>query len=414
MPNSVQQVAPPEPTLLSQWLPLSILSAAHVVGSMAFIAVATMAPLIREDLALSATQFGFLVSVYFFTQAFLALPIGAAIDKIGIRLALAIANTTILAGTILLSGANSQLTAMIAMSVLGIGYCFVNPSTSKAVFLMFPPRRRGTAMGIKQSGVPIGGVAGAAIGGLAGTYDWRLLIALVGILAIIIAVAGLIMPLTTTAPLAKPSQRPSLMSSIHIVLADRNLTTFNFSVGLYQAAQFSFFSYITLFMREAMLASQPLAAACLAIGQVSSAAGRMSWGAISDILFSGRRKPVLLIMTATATSGLLLMSLMSPAWGTTAAVVLTAVLGLSVAGYVALIQTIVVETADPHFTATSIAYNRLFVSLGASIGPPLFGAAIDMSGSYQAAWLVAAGLVFCALLLFGFFFTERRSASAED
>lgn len=386
---------------------LVVLSAAHIIGSMAFITFATMAPFIRESLSLSATQFGFLISCYFATQGILALPIGATIDRIGVRKALALANSTILFGALLLSVATSMTSALIAMAVLGIGYCFVNPSTSKAVYELFPPARRATAMGIKQSGVPIGGVAGAAVGGLAATYDWRLLMAGVGISACAFALLAFVLPRPKQDPARKKTGLLTHLRNMRRVVGEPNLTVFNLASGFYQAAQFNFFGYITLFAREAMLASQPLAASCLGIAQIASAAGRMTWGAISDFVFRGRRRPVLLIMSAIATVGLLLLAVMTKSWTVAAVIPVAIILGLTVAGHVALIQTVVVEMANPAYTATSVAYNRLFVSLGASIGPPLFGAAVDYTGGYAAGWLITAGLVLVALLLFAFVFRER-------
>lgn len=405
----------PAQTLAGNWLALLVLFGAHVVGSMAFIAIATMAPLIRADLALSATGFGFLIWAYFFAQGILALPIGALIDQFGLRASLFTASATLALGSALLSIADDRSFALAAMAVLGIGYCFVNPSTSKGVFLLFPAARRGTAMGIKQSGVPIGGILGAALGGLAHIYSWCGLLLVVAAMAVAFAFAGLLLPIRNSGARASgagPRLR-ALAKSVASVVADRNLTAFNLGAGLYQAAQFSFFGYLTLFLREVLVFSQPAAAACLGIAQAASAAGRMSWGAVSDFAFRGRRQPVLVIMTVTAITGLLAMAAMAmigpQPWTQVAAIALAAVLGLSVAGYVALIQTVVVEMADPEFTATSVAYNRLFVSLGASVGPPLFGLAVDQSGGYVAGWLTTAAFVVCVLVLFGVVFRERRT-----
>jgi len=388
-------------------LALAILAAAHIIGSMAFITFATMAPFIRADLALSATGFGFLISCYFATQGILALPIGAIIDQIGVRYALVIANLTILLGAFLLATATSQAWALLAMAVLGVGYCFVNPSTSKGVYHLISAERRATAMGIKQSGVPIGGVAGAAVGGLAGTYDWRWLMTAVGLSACVFAVAALFFPTEMRRPGASAVGLRQHFANMRAVVRDANLTRFNIASGFYQSAQFNFFGYISLFAREAMLASQPIAAACLGISQIASASGRLTWGAVSDFAFHGRRQPVLIIMAATATVTLLALALMTRSWGVATLLPMAVILGLTVAGHVALIQTVVVELANPAYTATSVAYNRLYVSLGASIGPPLFGAAVDLTGGYGAAWLITSGLVLAALLIFAFGFRER-------
>ena len=398
-------------------LALAVLAAAHVIGSAAFITFATMAPFIRADLALSATGFGFQLSCYFAVQGILALPIGAIIDQIGVRIALVIANLTILLGALILAFASSQLDALLAMAVLGVGYCFVNPSTSKAVFQLIPPARRATAMGIKQSGVPVGGVLGATVGGLAGTYDWRWLMAAVGLTACAFAASALLLPRGHQGPGIRAGGMRQYIVNMRAVVADRNITAFSVASGFYQSAQFNFFGYITLFAREAMLASQPLAAACLGIAQVASAFGRMSWGALSDFAFRGRRRPVLIMIASIAAVALMALAAMTENWGVIILIPITIILGLTVAGHVALIQTVVVETANPVYTATSVAYNRLFVSLGASIGPPLFGATVDATGGYGAGWLFTAGLVLVAtvqVLPVGDFIAGLVSPDAQE
>jgi len=229
----------------------------------------------------------------------------------------------------------------------------------------------------------------------------------VGLSACVFAVAALFFPTEMRRPGASAVGLRQHFANMRAVVRDANLTRFNIASGFYQSAQFNFFGYISLFAREAMLASQPIAAACLGISQIASASGRLTWGAVSDFAFHGRRQPVLIIMAATATVTLLALALMTRSWGVATLLPMAVILGLTVAGHVALIQTVVVELANPAYTATSVAYNRLYVSLGASIGPPLFGAAVDLTGGYGAAWLITSGLVLAALLIFAFGFRER-------
>jgi ACS family hexuronate transporter-like MFS transporter len=394
---------------VSNWTTnLGVLAAAHAVGAMTFPAVAAMAPLIRADLALSAMQVGFIVTAYSATQSIFGLPIGTVIDRIGVRRALVVANLMVAVGTLLMSFAGAFSAAVFALAVTGLGYGFVNPSTSKGVFDWFPAHRRGTAMGIKQTGVPIGGLIGAGAGAIAAFYPWRMLLHVMAGCAILSALAALLLPRGPTRDAG--TLRFGVLADIRSVLADRNLNIFNLGVGIYQAGQFNFLTYITLFMREAVQASQPLAAACLGIAQVASAVGRLGWGAVSDSLFRGRRKPVLVMIGATGTVGLVIFSLLTPGWGVPLGVALTVIIGMTVPGYVALVQTIVVETAEPRLAATAVGYNRLYTAMGAALGPPIFGATVDLTRGYRFGWIVTAVIVLVATLLVGRFFRERADA----
>lgn len=384
---------------------LTVLTLAHAVGAMTFPAVAAMGPFISQDLALSATQFGLLVSAYSATQSIFGLPIGGIIDRIGVRRALVLAMLLVAMGSALISLANTFAVAVAAMALTGTGYGFVNPSTSKGVFDWFVRQRRGTAMGIKQSGVPLGGIIGAGVGALAALIEWHRLLWVITGCALLAAAACASLPRWPRG--AKHAVHLGILADIRAVLADRNLSVFNLATGIYQAGQFNFLAYITLFMREALQASQPLAAACLAIGQAASAVGRLSWGVVSDYLFRGWRKPVLIMIGSVGAFALVVMSALAPGWGVWFGVVLAVVIGLTVPGYVALVQTIVVEAAQPRLAATAVGYNRIFTAAGATLGPPIFGLTVDLTRGYASGWLLTGAFVLAATLLIGLFFRER-------
>jgi predicted MFS family arabinose efflux permease len=379
---------------------LGVLTLSHAVGAMCFTAVVAMAPAVRADLSLSAAEFGFLASGYSIAQAVFGIPIGNLVDRIGVRRALA------LAGALSLHFAPGFATALLAMTLFGFAYSFVNPATGKGVLDWFSRARRGTAMGVKQSGVPIGGVIGAGLGALAGVYDWRDLLFV--IVAFGLAGAALCAALPPSPRHASRAGGVDILTDLHRVLRDRNLGLFNLGTCFFQAGQLTFLSYITLFMREGLMASQPLAAASLGVAQAASAVGRLGWGAVSDFLFRGRRRPVLVLTALLGAAALLGLGALGPGWGVPAGLGLTAIIGMSVAGYVALAQTLVVETARPDLAATAVGYNRLLASVGGSIGPPLFGLLVDATEAYGAGWLLNAVFVLGAALLIGVWFREGK------
>ena len=397
--------------LAALWLrDLGVLALAHAIGVITFVGFVAMGPVIRQDLALSATQFGLLASTYAITQGIFGLPVGGVIDRIGVRRALIAANLLACLGALLLGLAGGFVTAVIAMGVTGFAYSFVNPATSKGVFLWFPAQRRGTAMGIKQTGVPLGGIMGAGLGALAMLIEWRVLLYVIAASAMLGAATCLWLPAggDTAARI-----RFNILSNIRTVLVDRNLNIFNFGVGFYQAAQFNFLAYITLFMREAVQASQPLAAACLGIAQAASAAGRLGWGAVSDFLFAGRRKPVLVLMGSVGLASLIALAFIGPAWFVLG-VALTVVIGLTVPGYVAIVQNIVVEAAQPRLAGTAVGYNRIYAAAGAALGPPIFGATVDLTDGYLFGWLMTAAILLAAIVLIGVFFREGVGAQSTQ
>jgi MFS family permease len=68
----------------------------------------------------------------------------------------------------------------------GVGWSIVNPAIGRAIIELFPANERGLAMGIKQMGLTVGGVASAlALPQLAAQQGWRVALALCAVVALI-------------------------------------------------------------------------------------------------------------------------------------------------------------------------------------------------------------------------------------
>ena len=55
-----------------------------------------------------------------------------------------------------------------------------------------------------------------------------------------------------------------------------------------------------------------------------------------------------------------------------------------------------------------MGYNMFGAHIGGMIGPPVFGAMVDATGSYGSGWLVTAAVVAIGVLLLAFGFRERE------
>ena len=158
---------------------LGIITLAHVVGTVNIVSVLAMAPVIQRDLDLSVTQFGLLVTAYNGAQAAGALPAGGLVDRLGVGWVLALALVILAAATAMLGQATDFTFALGSVAVMGLGYSLVNPATARGVLEWFPPERRATAMGVKQTGVPLGGILAAGNGALAAFVSWQSILGMV-------------------------------------------------------------------------------------------------------------------------------------------------------------------------------------------------------------------------------------------
>ena len=377
----------------------------HVVGTVNIVSVLAMSPVLIRELDLSAAQFGFFVTAYYGAQAVCSLPAGGLVDRIGVGRALVMCHAIMVAGALAMSQAASFSGALFALGLMGAGYSISNPATARGVFEWFPPKRRATAMGIKQVGVPLGGILGAGNGALVTLVAWS---------DIMWGTAGLVflnglfcfklarLPRTVE---TGPPRHP--LANIREVMKDWNVNRFVILNGLYNFGQTNFFAFLTLFMREAALASQPVASLCIGVAQAASAVARVGWGVVSDTIFGGRRKGLTVSMGAAAVVCLGAMAFVSPGKGVYLGFGLALLLGLTIASFAPLVQTLSVEMTEPRLAGSSMGYNMFATHIGGMTGPPLFGAIVDYTGAFASGWIMTAAIVAVGTLMLAFGFKER-------
>ncbi len=377
-------------------LRLGILFMVHVLGMTHLLTVLAMAPVVRADLGLSATEFGFLVAAYSAAQGVCALPVGWFLDRVGVVRGLQLGTVGLILGSLILTQAEGFALAVCAMAVCGAGYSSINPATSKAILLWFPKRWRATAMGVKQTGVPVGGMVAAALGTLVLLLPWRSVTWIV----VAITVCGLLMVLLLprAARRGGGASGPSFLGAMREILRNRNLGVLNLSVCAYNLGQQNLFAYLTIFLREGLQASLPVASLCLGVAQAASAGGRIAWGMVSDRLLGGRRKPMLVALGVLGAALFALMAVLPPGTAVVIAVVVAILLGATITAYAGLLQTIVIESAPPSLVGAALGYNKILLAIGATVGPPMFGAIVDLSGGFALAWAATGGFVLAAAL----------------
>jgi MFS transporter, ACS family, hexuronate transporter len=380
--------------LASHWgTRIGILTLAHVVGTLPIVSVMAMAPVIQQDLDLSVTQVGLLVSGYYLAQTIGAVPAGGLADRIGVGSALLVSHVLLIAGALIFSQAHDFAGAVAATVVMGFGYSIVNPSTAKGILTWFSARRRATAMGVKQTGVPIGGVLAAGNGALVTLFSWQ---------SIFVAMACVIFVNGLLCALLVESQTQTVHRSIAATIRQMvqvgrlpNIRTLFFANIPWNMGQANFFSYLTIFMREAAGASQPVAGLVLGLAQLSSALGRIAWGVVSDTVFRGARKWITVTLCAASAVLMLAMTAVEPGFGVWLGVALAFGLGVTIASYPTLAQTLAVESVDASQSGAALGYSLMGTSIGGVVGPPIFGAVVDYTGDLADGWITTA--IFVAL-----------------
>src|SRR5258708_17845128 len=139
-----------------RWLMISMCFLANAINFIDRANLAIASPSIQSDLGVDATEMGLILSAFFWTYAFLQLPAGWFIDKVGVRvsLALAVGWWSLFTMATGLSRSVSQLVGTRLM--LGVGEAAALPSFAKVAFNWFPRVERGLASSIFDSGSRVG------------------------------------------------------------------------------------------------------------------------------------------------------------------------------------------------------------------------------------------------------------------
>lgn len=128
-----------------------------------FLGVGTLAAFVQADLDLSGTQTGLLVTAVGLVPLFALLPVGRMLDRYGERWLVGPGALVLGCGVAVATTQQDYVAVIVLLLVGGTGYATAQPGGSSAVAGWFTGPRRGLAMGIRQTGLPLGGALAAAI-----------------------------------------------------------------------------------------------------------------------------------------------------------------------------------------------------------------------------------------------------------
>jgi MFS family permease len=359
---------------------------ALAAATFAISAIGVLAPKLQSAFDLSRTGVGLLTSLMFLGAAIGSGPAGKLTDRRRPAIVLGLSMAAFAGAFALFAVAPSRAVLLAAVAFAGVAYGGVNPPTNVMVAGRLA-RRVGFFLGLKQSGVPLGGLlAGVILPPVALAYGWR---ASVGLGAVVCAMAALAVVLVRNA------RRIVLRESGQGKEAGRReiaaLGTFGFVMA---GTQWAFLTYLVLFLTEQLHFGLALAGLALALAQGLGACARLVWGWLSDV--SGRRLDVLLVMAAIQVAALELLAMVpvrAAVWP------LVGLAGLSVVGWNGAFYGLVAETAGPGRIGEVSGRALVLIFAGSVVFPPLLGALVDAVDSWRPLWAVCGGMVAVAAVV---------------
>jgi MFS family permease len=363
---------------------------AHAVGTASISLVLAFAPPVQQQLGLSPSSFGLAVACYYAAQTIAALPAGWLVDRFGIRAGLLASHVLLAAGMAQVAVSGGAVGLSVGLAICGLGYALINPATARGVLSWFDSRHRATAMGVKQTGVPIGAVAIAMMAG-ALADRWQSLAIAIALSTVLTAFLFLSLKGSN-----RTGQNRHPLRDMQRALSNRRLIVLNLGGCLYNMAFGCVLTYLVMYAFSEVGASAGEAALLLAIIQGVSALARILWGVVGDALPGNGRVIGLVACGAFGAIGVFGIPLATSIGHLE---MLAILLGMTLGGFGSLAQTHAVESVEPGLAGAAVGFNSLLLTAGMMFGPALFAIILE-TGGYQTAFSTAAIVLLVGAVLF--------------
>jgi MFS transporter, ACS family, hexuronate transporter len=367
----------------------------QVAATIAGQSIGPLAPAIRSSLDLSGAQVGLLVTGSFVGATALMLPAGYLADRTGARYPFLAGPLVIGAGLAGAATAGDYPHLLGWLAFAGLGNGLTLPATTRGVMDWFPATVRGTAMSVKQAGLPVAGtVAALVMPAAAAAHGWRPAVAMMGAA---IAAAGVAAFLVYRDPDERRASGQSPASPRELFVSAPFVCLLGY-VFLLAGAQLTFISFLVLYLHGALGMALVPAAALLAAAQATGALARVGWGVLSDRAFATRRRPALRLIAAMTLLASLGLALERPGLPALSALLVVA-FGVAGIGWNGVTMAFVAERSGRRHASTGSGIALTAGNLGILVLPPLFGLLVDRAGGFGPGFLLLAALSAAAMVL---------------
>jgi MFS family permease len=366
--------------------PRTVLAGATAAqASVAFVnfGLPAIGPKLRTEFSLSLLELGAVLSAGLLGSGLALIAAGIVVDRYGASRSM-IGGTAL--GTVGLVGAALSTSAVGlfgSLFVFGVGTAVVPVAGAGALFRSFPAGRRGWALGVRQTAVPLGGTIAAvsfpvlyAAGGSRATFL---------VTAVAVCVTGTAFAVVVGS--ARGAHSSAVERPFRTIWGAPGMQRLLLVAACYIVVLQALLAYIVPAIRAAGYSSLTASVAYFAIN-VTAMLARIVWGRIADTGEGTRRVRTLVEVGFVACGGALLFALalhVGPA-----AIVAAAVLfGVGALGWNALVYVSAGERASSELAARSVAVAATVVFVISGLSTPLLGALADAAG-WDGLWLSAA------------------------
>jgi MFS family permease len=363
-----------------RWTILALGTGAQAAYSAVFLGIPVLAPAFRAEYGLTLPEVGLVIAAANVGAIVTLLPWGLLADRAGERMVLSAGLAGASAALVAAAFAPSFAVLVAGLAVAGASGASVNAASGRAVMGWFAASERGFALGLRQTAVPIGGIAAAL--GLPPIADaWQLRGGLVALACGCFAAA-----IAGARGLREAPESAGELGDVSRPLRDGRMWRLSLGSSLVIGAQASILGFAVLFLHGERGLSTAAAGGVFALTQLIGAALRVAAGRWSDRA-GARVAPLRQLSTALAIALFALAALTSaPLVVLLPALVVAGALSLSWNG---LSFTAAAELAGRARTGAALGFQQTALSVSYAATAPLFAAVVD-AGSWRLGFAFAA------------------------
>jgi len=398
----VQPEAPPPSGY--RWIVLAVATLSQASAAFVSQGILVLAGFLQLQFGLSGTQVGLLVTASSFAPILSLLLIGDLLDRKSERSIMLFGAGTMALSLVAAAWGSSYPVLLAGLFFVGIGYSTVQPGGSRSVSSWFRDTQRGTAMGIRQAGLPLGGaLAAAVLPQLTSTHGYRAALLCCALVAIS---GGLLFWRLYRSPDIefKTAGKTGVRLADALCMLRRSwMRRIVASGAAMVSAQYAVVVYLMLFLRDRHGLHLEAGALLLIVVQGFGAAGRIVLSIWTDLhVPADRFRTVRMSMLATC-AGLGFLWMMPTGMPLWAWLPLAAWLGFFALGWYGPWVTTIADSAEKERVGLALGLAMTANQVAIISVPPILGALYDHARGFGLVWglvigwlLLACGLITCA------------------
>ncbi len=347
------------------------------------------APLIKDELRISASQLGILLSAFFWTYSLMQIPSGWLVDRFDVKWVFATGFFVWSAATAVTGLLHGFAALLIIRVILGLGEAVAFPSYSKILGGYFKEHRRGFANSMLMAGLSLGPALGMKVGGSAvGHFGWRPFFVVLGLAGLLWLVPWAAWMPRSSAPSPSNGHTAGLLDILRLRSA------WGTCIGQSSINYYLYFlvTWLPFYLVRGRHLSLGQMANWGGLLFLMSAISATVSGKLSDRWIQAGASPTLtrkgmMLFGHTGIGVFLVLTVLAPDRLLIVALALTgACLGISVCNSWAISQML----AGPRMVGRWVGVQNFAGNLAGAVAPALTGFLLDRTGSFYWPFLITA------------------------